>query len=281
MIKLGILGYPITHSLSPIMHKAALDHLGISGSYEVIETPPDELVDKVKYVRVNGFRGFNVTIPLKVWILPFLNNVDNNANVAGAVNTVVIDENKNLNGYNTDIYGFISTIPESIKKSLHSKKAAILGAGGAARAVALGLALMGLSEIILYSRNMDKSQKIREIICDNFSNIKVKTREFNEFADLSFASILINTTPVGMEGSSKGYSPLSKRSVQSLDEESIVYDLIYKPRKTKLIEYAQNRNLMTIDGSEMLVLQGVKALSLWINQEPPVDIMREAILKYI
>ncbi|OGH96789.1 MAG: shikimate dehydrogenase [Candidatus Melainabacteria bacterium RIFOXYA12_FULL_32_12] len=279
MIKLGIIGYPLGHTLSPVMHKAALDYLGIEGDYAVLETPPEELINRIKYLKVQGFRGFNVTIPLKVWIVPLLNEVDEYANLAGAVNTVIISENKDLYGYNTDIDGFIESIPEDLKENLKSKKAAILGAGGAARAVAIGLSTIGINEITFYARNPEKANIIQDVILEGFPEIKVKIKEFNEFADLSYASIVVNTTPIGMQGINEGISPINKKTVEGLAENTIVYDLIYKPRETKLIQYAKEHGLYTLDGLEMLILQGAKALSLWIDQEAPVEVMREAVLK--
>ncbi|EKE03361.1 MAG: shikimate 5-dehydrogenase [uncultured bacterium] len=279
MIQLGIIGHPLGHTLSPVMHKAALDHLDIEGDYIALDTPPEDLVTRIKYLKVQGFKGFNVTIPLKVWITPLLNEVDEYANLAGAVNTVIISENKSLYGCNTDIDGFISSIPENVRASLKSKNAAVFGVGGAARAVAIGLAMIGVKEITFYARNPQKAVKIKNIIFSSFPEIKVNIQEFNEFANLGYASIVINTTPLGLQGVNEDISPLNKKAVGGLVENTIVYDLIYKPRETRLITYAKSRGLYTIDGLEMLVLQGAKAFSLWMDKEAPVDIMREAVLK--
>lgn len=279
MIKLGIIGYPLGHTLSPIMHKAALDYLQIDGDYIAIETPPDQLFDRIKYLKIEGFKGFNVTIPLKVWMVPLLNEVDEYANVAGAVNTVIISENKSLYGYNTDIDGFIEAIPEDLRKNLNSKRAAVFGSGGAARAVAIGLSLLGIDNITFYARNYEKAIKIKKVLADNFPDVKVNIQEYNEFANLSYAAIVVNATPIGMQGINEDISPINKRSIEGLNENTIVYDLIYKPRETKLLKYAKRHNLYTIDGLEMLVLQGAKALSLWTGVESPVNIMREAALK--
>src|ERR1035437_203869 len=150
MIKLGVIGYPIGHSQSPVMHKAALDYLSIHGDYSAIETKPEDLIDTIRFLKVEGFRGFNVTIPLKVWIAPLLHEVDDFANVVGAVNTVLIKENKTLIGYNTDAIGFIEAIPAELRTKLKSKKAAVFGVGGASRAVAVGLGTIGIGEIIFY-----------------------------------------------------------------------------------------------------------------------------------
>jgi len=279
MIKLGVIGYPLSHTLSPDMQNAALRHLGIEGHYYKLETPPEDLVSQVKYLKVQDFRGFNVTIPLKVWITPLLNSVDDIANIAGAVNTVIIDEGKNLHGYNTDVYGFTQAIPANIRCNLKSKKAAVLGSGGAARAVAVGLAQMGVEKITFYSRNERKATSLKDALAGNFPETTIEIKEFNEFADLSYASILVNSTPVGMQGNNQDISPITKKSIESLPNDALVYDLVYRPQETRLQFYAKNRGLATINGVEMLVLQGAKSLSLWINQDAPVDIMRQAVLE--
>jgi len=279
MIKLGIIGYPIGHSLSPVMHKAAFDYYGMSADYQTLETQPEDIISRIKYLKVNNFTGFNVTIPLKVWITPLLNDVDDAANLAGAVNTVLIRENKDLSGYNTDIHGFVSAIPNEFKLSLMKGKAAVLGAGGAARAVAVALIQLGISEITFYARNQEKAFQLRDVLIINFPGTVINVQQFSEFADFSSASIVINTTPIGMEGVNQIVSPITKRSIESISENAIVYDLIYKPQETILLRYAKSRGLFTISGAEMLVQQGAKAFEIWTGKEAPVDVMRKAVLK--
>jgi len=279
MIKLGIIGYPISHTLSPVIHKAAFDYYGMTADYQVLETLPEDLISRVKYLKVNNFRGFNVTIPLKVWITPLLNEVDDPSNLAGAVNTVLIKENKDLSGYNTDIFGFVQSIPNEFKSSLIQGKAAVLGAGGAARAIAVALVQLGISEISFYARNQEKAYQLRDVLITNFHGIKINVQKFSEFADFSYASIIVNTTPIGMEGINQTVSPITRSSIESIPKSAIVYDLIYKPKETIFIRYAKAKGLYAIGGAEMLVLQGAKAFEIWTGKEAPVDIMREAILK--
>ena len=151
MYKLGIIGYPLGHSISAAIQKAGLEAMGVEGSYDVMETPPEDLINRIKYIKNNGYNGFNVTIPLKVPMSLFLDDIDDYANIAGCVNTVKIGENKEFYGYNTDIYGFKKAIPPSA--DLNGKTAGILGTGGAARAAVVGLAGMGIREIDFYTRN--------------------------------------------------------------------------------------------------------------------------------
>lgn len=279
MIKLGIIGYPLGHSLSPIMQKAAFDCYGMSADYQVLETLPEDIIGRIKYLKVNNFRGFNVTIPLKVWITPLLNEVDDAANLAGAVNTVLIKENKDLSGYNTDIFGFIQSIPNEFKASLMQGKAAVLGAGGAARAVAVALVQLGISEITFYARNQEKAYQLRDVLITNFHGININVQNFSEFADFSYASIVVNTTPIGMEGINQTVSPITRRSIESIPKGAIVYDLIYRPKETIFLRYAKANGLFNIGGTEMLILQGAKAFEIWTGKEAPVEIMREAVLK--
>jgi shikimate dehydrogenase len=279
MIKLGLIGYPLSHSLSPLMQKAALADKGIEGDYVLLETPTEKIKNIVNYLKENDFRGFNVTIPHKVAIMEYLDIIDDLAVKIGAVNTVVINENKKLTGYNTDVYGFMYAIPEDIRNNLKDKKAAIIGSGGAARAVTTGMAEMGIKEIqiITLESEIENAAEIKAILNQNYPELAIKDCILNENIDLSGVSLLVNATPVGMEGKYEGLSPLSEYSIGSLPDDSFVYDIVYKPRKTKLIEIAQKRNLRTLDGLDMLVLQGARSFSLWTGKEAPVDVMKAAI----
>lgn len=278
MIKLGVIGHPIAHSLSPIMHNLALKEMNIEGEYTAIDTPQEEIVNTLKRLRIEGYKGFNITLPLKTVVIPFLSSVDDYANIAGAVNTVIIDDNHELHGFNTDVYGFINAIEENKREELKGKKAAILGSGGAARAVAVGLCDMGVKEIVVYARNQEKAQNLKAIIQNNYDRVKFRTRNFTEYPDLSDKAILVNTTPLGMQGNYEKVSPIKKRSIESMPKDAIVYDLIYKPCETELLKYANETGLMAINGMEMLVLQGAKALTIWTGKEAPVNIMRKALL---
>ena len=136
MFKLGIIGYPLGHSISAVIQKAGLKSIGLEGSYDVMETPPEDLINRIKFIKTNGYNGFNVTIPLKVPMSLFLDDIDDYANIAGCVNTVKVGDDKSFFGYNTDIYGFKKAIPETI--NLAGKNASILGTGGASRAAVVG-----------------------------------------------------------------------------------------------------------------------------------------------
>lgn len=279
MLNLGIIGHPLGHTLSPIMHKAAMKHLGLDGDYIILDTPPEDLIERIKYLKVNNFQGFNVTIPHKVWITPLLNEVDDYANIAGAVNTVVIGKDKSLKGYNTDIYGFTYAIPQNIRENLTGKKAVVFGVGGAARAVAIGLADIGIAEIIFYARNIDKAEELKASINANMPNINVKIEEYQDEPVAKDASIIVNTTPLGMKGINEDSSPMTQDEISTLADDTVIYDLVYKPKITNLLKFAKERELTIIEGLEMLVLQGAKSFEIWTGLQAPVDVMRGAVLK--
>lgn len=272
MMKLGLIGYPLGHSLSPSMHNAALAELKIEGSYVLLETPPESLEERVNSLKEEGFKGFNVTIPHKVAIMQYLDSIDDFAKSVGAVNTVVVDENKKLHGYNTDVYGFMTAIPEEWRKNLKGKNAAVIGSGGAARAILAGLKEIGIQKINVFGIDEAEAAKLKE-------NFDFYYSPLNSLSDLSEFSIVINATPLGMQGKLEGISPLSEELVNSLPDDAVIYDIVYKPEKTKLIEIAEKRGLKTLCGLEMLLLQGVKGFELWTNKIPPVDIMRNALIQ--
>lgn len=276
MIKLAITGYPLAHSLSPVMHRAALADVGLEGDYILLETPPEELEEKVNCLKENGFRGFNVTIPHKVAVMSFLDEIDTFAKKIGAVNTVVISPDRKLSGYNTDVYGFTQAISEDIRSNLQGKKAAVIGSGGAARAVIAGLADIGVSEIAIHARSVEKAQELANN-CDKSGICSPKVVELDEDADLSDVAIVVNTTPLGMQGKFDGVSPVSERSIASLPENALVYDIIYKPAETKLLELAKKRGLTVLNGLDMLVLQGAKGFELWTGKPAPVNVMKQAL----
>lgn len=279
MLKLGLIGYPLSHSLSPVIHKAAMTELGIKGDYMLLGTPPDKLKNMVEFIKKSSFKGFNVTIPHKVKIMDYLDCVDKLALRIEAVNTVVIEENKTLTGHNTDVYGFIYAIPSHIRHNLNGKKAVIIGSGGAARAVTAGMCEIGIKtiEIITLESEIINAYDIRTILNKNFRGVEVLCSPLTEKVDLSGTSLVVNATPVGMEGKYEGMSPISQFSLDSLAKNAVVYDIVYKPLQTKLLEMAEKRGLLTLTGLDMLILQGARSFFLWTGLEAPVDVMRQAV----
>jgi len=274
--KFGIIGYPLGHSLSSVMHEAALKALGLKGEYNALETEPEDLIDRIKMLKRENYFGFNVTIPHKVPVSLFLSKVDEYANLAGSVNTVKILDDKTLEGFNTDIYGFIKPI-ENVE--LKGKKAAILGTGGAARGVVVGLKSLGVSEIDFYTRNIIDSHSAIEGFRNKFPEIKINLIQNEFLKTLEDCAIVVNTTPLGMKGKYADISPLEEDIVKTLPEDGLVYDIVYNPIKTELIKRAEKTGRKYIGGLDMLVYQGARAFEIWTGQTPNIDKMKIAALE--
>ncbi len=273
--KLGIIGCPLSHSLSKFMQEAALKDSGLNGSYDTLETQSEDLIQRIKYLKTNGYLGFNVTIPHKIPISLFLSDVDEFANRVGSVNTVVIDENKNLKGYNTDVFGFMEPIKDV---DLNNKKAAVLGTGGASRAVVAGLYNKGIKKIDMYTRNVINSTEAVNVLRQRFEDIEIKLLQYEVMENLSDISIVVNTTPLGMKNFRQGVSPLSDEMIKTLSDDAIVYDIVYNPIKTELINKAVKYNKKYVSGLDMLVFQGAKAFEIWTGIYPNTDKMKIAAL---
>lgn len=278
MFKLGIIGYPLGHSISAVIQKAGLESIGLKGSYDVMETPPEDLINRIKYIKANGYNGFNVTIPLKVPMSLFLEDIDDYANIAGCVNTVKVTEDKSFYGYNTDIYGFKKAIPQDF--DLNSKNASILGTGGASRAAVVGLAERGVKEIDFYTRNIINSRQTLDYVRAKFPEITFNVYQIQNIRSLEHTSIIVNATPIGMKGFMADQMPLERADLDKLNpEKTIVYDIVYNPVKTVLIQEAQKRGLKTIGGLDMLIYQAERAIEIWTGQSPDTKIMKIAALE--
>ena len=278
MFKLGIIGYPLGHSISAVIQKSGLESIGLEGSYDVMETPPEDLISRIKYLKVNGYDGFNVTIPLKVPMSLFLDEIDDYANIAGCVNTVKVMENRSFYGYNTDIYGFKKAIPENI--DLKGKNASILGTGGASRAAVVGLVERGVSDIDFYTRNIINSKQTLDYVRAKFPHINFNVYQIQNIRSLEHSSIIVNATPIGMKGYMADQMPLEQSDLDKLDpNKTIIYDIVYNPVKTILIKEAQKRNIKTIGGLDMLVYQAERAIEIWTGKNPDAKIMKIAALE--
>ncbi len=279
MIKLGLIGYPLSHSLSAIIHNAAFKHFNIDGEYEILETPPEDLVNRIKFLKSNDYKGFNVTIPLKVPVTLFVDKVDNAANVSGSINTVKIMPDKSLYGFNTDIYGFKMAIPQELQAALKNRKAIILGTGGAARACAIALVQLGINEIDFYARNIINSSEMVNFLRKQFPNTPMALKQFQSLGNLSSCAIIVNCTPVGMKNVSMDESLLNEYQIKNLSPDAIVYDIVYNPIKTKMIELAEAQGLKTITGLDMLIYQAIKAFEIWTDKKPSYEMIKIAVLE--
>jgi len=262
---LGIIGDPVGHSRSPLMHNAALKTLNRDGVYLPFEVDDidsfarDFVHPKTKKLGWN-LRGLSVTIPHKLAIIPHLDHVDATARAIGAVNTVVI-EGDELRGYNTDVIGAMKPLDELI--DVKNARVAVIGAGGSARAICYGLNERG-AEVTIYARDVQKAQPL----ADEFKARTSPLESFNGEAD-----VVINCTPIGMRGHSEGQSPIKAESLKNV---KLVYDLIYTPEETALLRDAKQACCQTLGGLAMLVGQAAEQFGLWTGLEAPVDVMWRA-----
>lgn len=279
MIKLGIIGYPLTHSISAAIQKAGFESLGIEGSYDVLETQPEDLISRIKFLKTNGYNGFNVTIPLKVPMSLFLDDIDDYANIAGCVNTVKINEDRSFIGYNTDIYGFKKAIPNDI--NLAGKTASILGTGGASRAAVVGLAEKGIANIDFYTRNIINSRQTLEYMRAKFPQINFNVYQIQNIRSLEESAIIVNATPIGMRGYMAGEMPIETKDFNGLKPETVFYDIVYNPIKTVFLKEASSRGFRTIEGLDMLIYQAQRAIEIWTGKIPDASIMKIEALKVL
>ncbi len=289
---LGIIGAPVEHSLSPVMHNAAIAELGVDYIYVPFPVKKVDLTKAIKGLEVIGVQGFNITIPHKQAIIPLLSTVTNTAKMVGAVNTVWYTES-GWKGTNTDVEGFVAPLKEISRDWSNSRvpwlrepqqgrssnmTAMVLGNGGAARAVVAGLAELKFSRIHIVGRDRQKLRDFSQT-WQNMPKIAplLNLHSWETLPELlSSADLLVNTTPVGMYPHIDN-SPVSSELMNLLKPDAIAYDLIYTPSPTKFLSFATARGLKAIDGLEMLVQQGAAALEIWLQQPVPIDTMRNSL----
>jgi shikimate dehydrogenase len=278
---LGVIGHPVEHSLSPVMHNAALAKLGLDYVYLPFPISPENLATAIAGFASIGIVGFSITIPHKQTILPLLSTISPIAQVIGAVNTVT-REGDTWVGTNTDVEGFIAPLQTTYHQDWSQKKAVILGNGGAARAVVAGCIQLGLAEIHVVGRNWQKLQAFRQSWQNSPFADQFQIHEWTELPNLLHqANLLVNTTPIGMYPHIND-SPLSRQEISYLPQEAIVYDLIYIPKPSKFLHLAETQGAIIIDGLEMLVQQGAAALKIWLQRETvPVTEMRQALQNHL
>ncbi len=277
---LGIIGDPVEHSLSPVMHNAAIAKLGLDYLYIPFPVQQENLSDAIAGFTVTGIVGFNVTIPHKQAIIPLLTEIANDAVKIGAVNTVWRTES-GWKGTNTDVAGFVAPLT-TMSRNWKQMTPVVLGNGGAARAVIAGLDNLGCQEIHVIGRNPDKLAQFYQSWShapDITAKLKIHNWE-NLSSLIPAADLLVNTTPVGMSPHTDA-SPIPEALIQKLKQNAIAYDLIYTPYPTQFLKLAKDRGATAIDGLEMLLQQGVAALEIWLQQSVPVDVMRNSLKEYL
>lgn len=263
-----IIGDPIDHSLSPVMFGAAFKYLGIENKYVfskkcVKAGDTKEAVDEMK---AKNYRGLTCTMPHKIEVMQYLDEIDEKVSKIGAVNTVV-NNNGKLKGYNTDYIGITDPLKKII--DLKKKEVALIGAGGASRAAIFGLSEEG-ANVTIFNRTLDKAEELaKEFNCEaeNIENIE-RVKDFD---------IIINATSVGMKPN-ENLTPISK---EYLSRKQIIFDCVYNPLQTRLIKEAIDVGCRTILGIEMLLYQGVRQFEYYVDREAPVEVMREALIKNV
>jgi shikimate dehydrogenase len=277
MKRAGVIGYPLGHSLSPAIFQAAFDAMGVEARYEAWPTPPDELEARVAGLRSDDVLGANVTIPHKEAIVPLLDRLDERAERVGAVNTVA-NEGGQLIGYNTDVPGFSRALREDAGFDPMRKRVAVIGAGGAARAVTLARFEGGASVVLLSARTPRRADRVvvdmRKLTSTGITVTWAHWGDGTFMIEFPRADLLVNTTPVGTMGSdTEGQSPIEERYIPA---DGVVFDLVYNPPETPLLKAAKARGAKPVSGLGMLVYQASESLRLWTGQDAPIDAMLEA-----
>lgn len=267
----GLVGFPIKHSLSPCMHNAAFSKLKLKSKYKLFELEPEQLGIFLSSLKKKNIGGFNVTYPYKEKILEFLDSKSWGVREIGAANTVVVDKAGKLHGFNTDYLGFGKHLKELKVKP---KSVAVIGAGGAAKAVCFALAKMKVKELCIYDIDKFKSLALFKKLNSNFQETKFNVAKHIEDLEIVNKDLLINASPVGMRSTDPCLV-----AAKDLHKDLFVYDLIYSPLETKLILLAKENNLNYSNGLGMLLYQGVFAFKHFIGKDAPINAMKEALLK--
>ncbi|MCM8757591.1 MAG: shikimate dehydrogenase [Candidatus Omnitrophica bacterium] len=270
----GLIGFPVKHSLSPLMHNAAFGCLGIKAEYRLFPLKENELKYFLMNLSKNNIFGLNVTIPYKEKVLEYLDWKSEEVKTVGAVNTILVERNNYLKGYNTDGIGFYHHLRYGLKFNPKGKNVLILGAGGASKAISNQLAKKGIKTILIYDIDKEKSKNLAKDINLKFKSCKAEDVDFLKNVQFKDIDLLINATPVGMK---KEDPCLVKKEM--LHKGILVYDLIYNPAQTKLLNLAKEVGARFSNGLGMLLYQGMFSFEIWTKKRAPKEIMEEALRK--
>ena len=266
----GLIGHPVEHSFSPPMHNAAFDELGTDYAYVAFDVNPTDLQTAIEGAKSLNIKGFNVTIPHKIEVMKFLNEIDEVAGLIGAVNTI---DFKNLKGYNTDGIGAVRAIEEVT--SIKNKNVVVAGAGGASRAISFYLAKYGAESMAILNRNVEKAQGLAADVSQSGLIGEVKADSISEIRNyLKDADILVDTTPIGMHPNISD-EPIA--FAEDMDEDLVVFDAVYNPNETVLLKEAIKAGANPVYGIKMLLYQGAESFKIWTGRDAPVDVMEKAL----
>lgn len=266
----GLIGHPVEHSFSPPMHNAAFDALNMDYAYVAFDVNPNDLKSAIEGAESLNIKGFNVTIPHKVDVMQYLDELDEVARLIGAVNTI---DFKNLKGYNTDGIGAVKAIEEVT--SIKNKNVVVAGAGGASRAISFYIAKYGAESLTILNRNEAKAESLASDVSDSGLIGEVASDSINAIGNyMDGADVLIDTTPLGMHPNIND-EPIVKADM--MDEDLVVFDAVYNPNETVLIKEAIKANAKPVYGIKMLLYQGTESFKIWTGKTAPVDVMEKAL----
>ncbi len=277
---IGVIGHPIKHSFSPLMHNISFELSGLNYLYLPFDVPPSSLKDALKGMVALGIKGFNVTIPLKEKVLPLLKDVSEEASIIGAVNTIVNEEGI-LKGYNTDVYGVVESLLP-FKEEINNSKVSVIGAGGAARSVIYALIRnFNVAQITIINRTEQIGESLKEYFSTKMLFNEIKTFPLvppdliEVFRD---SKLIVNTTSMGMFPDVDDSATTIKESFM---KGQIVFDVVYNPIKTKLLKLAESQEATIITGLKMFVEQGAKSYELWTGEQMPKEKVMKALESYL
>jgi len=258
----GIIGHPLSQTMSPLLHNWGYERLGVPAAFMAFPTPPERLEDFIKAVRTLPVSGLSVTIPHKEGVVPLLDGLSPLAERAGAVNTLVWEDGR-LIGHNTDVLGFLAPLKDLARVP---DSALLLGAGGAARAVLAGLAELGVKEVTVCNRDLERARRL-----SGEFGVNAVAWERRDTVD---AGLVVNSTPIGMKDKAEGESPIA---ATYWNAEHIAYDLVYNPLETAFLKDARAAGARTIDGLQMFAGQGEAQFRLWTGLDLPMDEARAVL----
>ena len=278
-IPLGVLGYPAGHVLSPVLHNKAAEVLGVNYHYLSYEVHPEYLEEAVRGAQAMGFRGLTITIPHKVAVTKLVDEVSEDARLMGAVNTIVFEEDGRLIGHNTDGIGWLRFLEETTGEHPKGKKCLVLGAGGAARAIAVKITQCGAAHLEIRNRTSDKAIELARFVEKSIPSSKVKGGGFGDiYSAADGCEIIVNTTSLGMWGDTErmAASPIPEGAIP---KNCICSDAVYIPPDTEFIKAAKRSGAQVVRGTGWLVYQAAAAWKMWTGVDMPTDIVMKVLHK--
>lgn len=279
----GVIGHPIGHSLSPMMQNAAFNALGLPHHYHAFDVLPEHLETAIQSMRVLGINGFNVTIPHKEKIMPFIDKVDEEAASIGAVNTIIRTNEGKLKGYNTDGAGYVQSLVDETGVQLVESHPLLIGAGGAAKSIAVYLLKSGCPHITIANRTLSKAKQLAEQL-DRYIEKKdllshVHVLEWSDSLSVKDQpyTLFINTTPKGMWP----HTDVLPVTLYNIESDIIVSDIVYNPLKTTFLEQAEAQGSIIHQGLGMFIYQGAFAFDYFVQKKAPIDVMRQVVLNHL